>query len=113
MMTPSALAISGVIVGIIIPKDKKMVDDDGKSLYLGSIALNYFLCGPFSLIVRFKEQIRIITCYLIATGQSKWEQDWKMYRDRYGHIGYAEPGKYVFVAQSFSVRYCHFSQSHD
>jgi hypothetical protein len=63
-----------------------------------SIVLQSLLFGLYYWNHLLRNTMRILTTYLIATGKSGWEADWKEFRSRGQLTVYTKPQAFVFMA---------------
>ncbi len=80
LITILAVTIFGVGAGWIVEKANATASDVGWITYGISLLLLLVLLALFCLHQALKVQLRVITAYLSATGQSQWEQRWEIYR---------------------------------
>jgi hypothetical protein len=73
----------GVITTWIIPKEVPHLGDEiGRFRYLTSIVLLVVLFSLFFLMHKLREMLRTISAYLVETGSSGWEVDWKRFKGK-------------------------------
>ena len=99
LVTLFAITTFGVVQGWILPQISHTLGTDVGGFVFGiSIVLCLIIFGLFLLNHSLGQVRRIFTSYLVVTGASKWEQDWKRYRHKFGTTAYTKPFTfYVFV----------------
>jgi len=99
LLTLFAITTFGVMQGWILPQVPHSPGADvGGFVFWISIILCFILFFLFLLNHSLGQVQRIFTSYLIVTGASIWEQDWKQYRQEFRTFAYTKPFTfYVFV----------------
>lgn len=101
LITTFAITIFGIIASWMIPKNTPDVGSNiGAFTFAASILLIIMLFILFLLSHFLKGMLRILTTYLLVSGESNWERDWKEYRKK-GHWAYTIPQTGVFLGLGF------------
>ncbi len=97
MLTTLALTMSGAVIAWMIPKSAPQVGADaGPFLFAVTAIFSVLLFGIYIWGHLLKNTMRTLTCYLVETGTSGWELDWREFR-RDPHYAHTKPQTVIFL----------------
>jgi hypothetical protein len=97
LLGTAAVTVFGVVAAWIIPKSPPAPGESiGTLAYAVTVLLIILLFALFLLSQLLKNVLRTYSAYLLVGNLSKWEKDWKTYREG-GHFTYTKAMTIVFL----------------